>query len=76
MIIVMRPHAADEEILAVEASIASLELTAHVSRGAERTIVGVIGGYQQGGDTPSVSYGVRFSPAILQLYRQAVAAEA
>jgi 3-deoxy-7-phosphoheptulonate synthase len=43
MIIVMRPHAADEEILAVEASIASLELTAHVSRGAERTIVGVIG---------------------------------
>ncbi len=43
MIIVMRPHAPDEEIQAVEASIASLDLTAHVSRGAERTIVGVIG---------------------------------
>jgi 3-deoxy-7-phosphoheptulonate synthase len=43
MIIVMSPHAADEEILAVEASIAALELSAHVSRGAERTIVGVIG---------------------------------
>jgi V8-like Glu-specific endopeptidase len=40
------------------------------------TIVGVIGGYQQGGDTPSVSYSVRFGLAILQLYRRAVAAEA
>jgi V8-like Glu-specific endopeptidase len=39
------------------------------------TIVGVIGGYQQGGDTPSLSYSVRFGPAILALYRQAVAAE-
>lgn len=39
------------------------------------TIVGVIGGYQQGGDTASVSYSVRFGPAILALYRQAVAAE-
>jgi V8-like Glu-specific endopeptidase len=40
------------------------------------TIVGVIGGYQEGGDTPSLSYSVRFGPAILALYRQAVAAEA
>jgi len=40
------------------------------------TIVGVIGGYQEGGSTPSVSYSVRFGPAILALYRQAVAAEA
>jgi V8-like Glu-specific endopeptidase len=39
------------------------------------TIVGVIGGYQQGGDTPSLSYSVRLGPAILALYRQAVAAE-
>ena len=39
------------------------------------TIVGVIGGYQEGGDTPSLSYSVRFGPAILALYRQAVAAE-
>jgi outer membrane protein assembly factor BamB len=40
------------------------------------TIVGVIGGYQQGGDTPAISYSVRFGPAALQLYQQAVAAEA
>ena len=39
------------------------------------TIVGVIGGYQEGGDTPSLSYSVRFGPAILALYREAVAAE-
>ncbi len=39
------------------------------------TIVGVIGGYQQGGDTPSVSYSVRFGPAILQLYQQAAATQ-
>lgn len=39
------------------------------------TIVGVIGGYQQGGDTPSVSYSVRFGPAIVRLYQRAVAAE-
>jgi V8-like Glu-specific endopeptidase len=38
-------------------------------------IVGVIGGYQQGGDTPSVSYSVRFGQAIQQLYKQAVAAD-
>jgi 3-deoxy-7-phosphoheptulonate synthase len=43
MIIVMRPHAAAAEIDAVEALIAKLSLSAHVSRGAERTIVGVIG---------------------------------
>jgi hypothetical protein len=40
------------------------------------TIVGVIGGYQRGGNTPSVSYSVRLGSAIRQLYRQAVAAEA
>ena len=43
MIIVMRPHAAAAEIDAVEALIAKLSLSAHVSRGSERTIVGVIG---------------------------------
>ena len=40
------------------------------------TIVGVIGGYQEGGDTPSLSYSVRFGPAVLALYRQAVTAGA
>jgi len=40
------------------------------------SIVGVIGGYQQGGDTPQVSYSVRFGSAVRQLYQQAVADEA
>ena len=43
MIIVMRPQAADAELDAVTTLIAALQLDAHVSRGAERTIVGVIG---------------------------------
>ena len=38
------------------------------------TIVGVLGGYQEGGTTPSVSYSVRVGSAIQQLYRQAKAA--
>ena len=37
------------------------------------TIVGVIGGYQQGGDTPSVSYSAFFGGAVHQLYEQAIA---
>ncbi len=37
------------------------------------TIVGVIGGYQQGGDTPSVSYSTYFGSGIHQLYEQAIA---
>ena len=43
MIIVMRPHASDEEIEAVTSLIAAMRLASHVSRGAERTIVGVVG---------------------------------
>jgi V8-like Glu-specific endopeptidase len=39
------------------------------------TIVGVIGGYQQGGNTPSVSYSAYFSSGIYQLYEQAMAEE-
>ena len=35
------------------------------------TIVGVIGGYQEGGDTPSVSYSAYFGSAVQQLYQQA-----
>jgi V8-like Glu-specific endopeptidase len=38
-------------------------------------IVGVIGGYQQGGDTPSVSYSVRLGAAVHDLYEQAVSGE-
>jgi len=43
MIIVMRPHASDEEIEAVTSLIAAMRLASHVSRGSERTIVGVVG---------------------------------
>jgi V8-like Glu-specific endopeptidase len=36
------------------------------------TIVGVIGGYQEGGDTPSTSYSAYFGSAVHQLYEQAI----
>ena len=37
------------------------------------TVIGVIGGYEQGGDTPSVSYSARFGRSARALYHQAVA---
>jgi 3-deoxy-7-phosphoheptulonate synthase len=43
MIIVLRPDATDEHILHVEERIRELGLKAHVSRGVQRTIIGVIG---------------------------------
>lgn len=38
-------------------------------------IVGVIGGYQLGGDSPDVSYSIRFGPSVRKLYDRAVATE-
>lgn len=38
------------------------------------TVIGVIGGYQQGGSTPSVSYAARFSARLAALYRTALGA--
>jgi V8-like Glu-specific endopeptidase len=38
------------------------------------TVIGVIGGYEQGGLTPQVSYSSRFGANVAALYRQAVAA--
>jgi V8-like Glu-specific endopeptidase len=35
-------------------------------------VAGVIGGYEQGGDTPSVSYSARFGEAVRDLYNKAV----
>ncbi len=35
-------------------------------------VTGVIGGYQQGGDTPSVSYSIRFGQTVRTLFNQAV----
>ena len=37
------------------------------------TVIGVIGGYEQGGDTPSVSYSVAFGTTVAGLYQTAVA---
>jgi V8-like Glu-specific endopeptidase len=37
------------------------------------TVIGVIGGYEQGGDLASVSYSPRFGRAVRDLYRTAVA---
>ena len=37
------------------------------------TVVGVIGGYEKGGFTPSVSYAARFGPRVAALFRRAVA---
>jgi V8-like Glu-specific endopeptidase len=37
------------------------------------TVIGVIGGYEQGGDTPSVSYSVAFGTAVAGLYQTAEA---
>jgi V8-like Glu-specific endopeptidase len=38
------------------------------------TVIGVIGGYQQGGLTPSVSYAAKFSTRMAALYETAIAA--
>lgn len=38
----------------------------------EGTVVGVIGGYQQGGDTSDISYSVTFGSSVASLYRTAV----
>ena len=41
--------------------------------GGGETVIGVIGGYQLGGDTPSVSYAAKFSSNFSELYAKAVA---
>ncbi|HEX4256706.1 MAG TPA: trypsin-like serine protease [Streptosporangiaceae bacterium] len=46
-------------------------VTRFSTRSRTGTIVGVIGGYQQGGDTSSVSYSVKFGAAVRALYDQA-----
>lgn len=43
MIIVLRPGVTDEQIVHLEEKIKKLGLTPHVSKGTERTIIGVIG---------------------------------
>jgi V8-like Glu-specific endopeptidase len=43
------------------------------ARTDEGWVIGVIGGYENGGDTSNVSYSPRFSAAILALYETAIA---
>ncbi len=43
MVIVMQPEAGEREIAGVEARLHALGLAAHVSRGAEQTLIGAIG---------------------------------
>jgi hypothetical protein len=38
------------------------------------TVIGVIGGYEQGGDTPEVSYAPKFGAAVAALFQSAEAA--
>jgi len=44
------------------------------STGNQGTVIGVIGGYQTGGDTPAISYSAYFGNDIAALYKTAVAA--
>jgi V8-like Glu-specific endopeptidase len=39
------------------------------------TIIGVLGGYEQGGDTSAISYSAFLGPAIQRLYQQAISDE-
>jgi V8-like Glu-specific endopeptidase len=48
-------------------------LLADVSPAGVDTVIGVIGGYEQGGDTASVSYAARFNARLAQLYQIAIA---
>lgn len=43
------------------------------SRTGQGTVIGVIGGYEQGGDLPQVSYSAMFGANVTALYRTAVA---
>jgi V8-like Glu-specific endopeptidase len=42
---------------------------------SQGTVIGVIGGYEQGGDTPEVSYALAFGTAVAALYRSAEAGD-
>jgi hypothetical protein len=48
-------------------------LTGTTSASGHGTVIGVIGGYEQGGDTPDVSYAAVFGSQVAALYRTAVA---
>jgi V8-like Glu-specific endopeptidase len=45
----------------------------HVGRSGTGEIIGVIGGYQLGGDNPAISYSPRFLANVEDLYKKAIA---
>lgn len=47
-------------------------MTRFDARSRTGTIVGVLGGYEEGGDTPAISYSAFLGPAIQHLYEQAI----
>lgn len=52
MVIIMRPQATDQDIAGVEKLLKELELGVHISKGTERTIIGVIGDKRKLADKP------------------------
>jgi V8-like Glu-specific endopeptidase len=50
-----------------------IDTTTGAGAGGAGSVIGVIGGYEQGGLTPSVSYAARFSAGTAALYQTAVA---
>lgn len=48
-------------------------LTSVSASSGQGTVIGVIGGYEQGGDTPSVSYSIVFGANVASLFRAAEA---
>jgi len=58
-------------LLAMQAPVGS---AANAPPGSAAMVIGVIGGYEQGGYTASVSYAARFSSKLYQLYQAAEAA--
>ncbi len=48
-------------------------LVGSVSPGKPGEVIGVIGGYERGGLTPSVSYAARFGPSMAALYKTVIA---
>jgi V8-like Glu-specific endopeptidase len=50
-----------------------IHVSAHTGDGR---IIGLIGGYEQGGDSPNVSYSPRFFSSVRRLYQQATAVSA
>jgi 3-deoxy-7-phosphoheptulonate synthase len=54
MIVVMRPGSNEADINEVVSRLGQIGLTAHLSRGAERTVIGVVGGVQAHPELPDI----------------------